>query len=265
MSVRENDVRRFISKYTSMSNIKIEELPKCEQDIVEIQEVIDAGDFPEVEFDLDDYKRGLAYFFGIGNVRDDEAGLRYLKMAADDGNIDAMNMYGFACYHTSLNCKAEPEKKNWYEKQAVKWFKEAALMGQVEAIFNLGVCLVEGVGTETDDAAGMRYLETALKKGHPRAALYIEDYKAKNGQAPNIEREGAKEEIFAQVIATMKEEVQKSGISQIYVTGLFNDIYLERGYEWIKKASLGWICSKDGGKTFLISEEELKNLLDEME
>ena len=34
MSAKENDVRRFFSKYTSMSNIKIEQLPKCEQDIV---------------------------------------------------------------------------------------------------------------------------------------------------------------------------------------------------------------------------------------
>ena len=112
MSAKENDVRRFFSKYTSMSNIKTEQLPKCEQDIVEIQELIDSGNFQEIEYDLDDYKRGLAYFFGIGDVRDDEAGLRYLKMAADDGDVDAMNMYGFACYHTSLNCKAESEKKN---------------------------------------------------------------------------------------------------------------------------------------------------------
>ena len=260
MSAKENDVRRFFSKYTSMSNIKTEQLPKCEQDIVEIQELIDSGNFQETEYDLDDYKRGLAYFFGIGDVRDDEAGLRYLKMAADDGDVDAMNMYGFACYHTSLNCKAEPEKKNWYEKQAVKWFKEAVAMGQVEAIFNLGVCLVEGVGTETDDAAGMRYLETALKKGHPRAARYIADYKAKNGQGPKVEREGKKEEIFAQIAENMKNEAKKSGISTIYVTGLFNDIYLERGYEWVKNASLGWICSKDGGKSYLISEVELNEL-----
>ena len=106
----------------------------------------------------------------------------------------------------------------------------------------------------------MRYLETALKKGHPRAALYIADYKAKNGQEPKVEREGKKEEIFAQIAETMKNEAKKSGISTIYVTGLFNDIYLERGYEWVKNASLGWICSKDGGKSYLISEVELNEL-----
>ena len=260
MSVRENDVRRFFSKYTSMSNLKTKQLPKCEQDITDIQEIIDAGNFQEIEFDLDDYKRGLAYFFGVGNVRDDEAGLRYLKLAADDGYIDAMNMYGFACYHTSLACKEEAEKKNWYERQAIKWFKEAAGMGQVEAIFNLGVCLVEGIGTEADDAEGMRYLETASKKGHPRAALYLADYKSKHGQGPEILREGQKEEIFAQIAETMKKEAEESGISHIYVTGLFNDIYLEKGYKWVKNASLGWICSKDEGKSYLISEEELNTL-----
>ena len=35
-----------------MSNIKIEQLPKCEQDIVEIQELIDSGNFQEIEYDL---------------------------------------------------------------------------------------------------------------------------------------------------------------------------------------------------------------------
>ena len=73
-------------------------------------------------------------------------------------------------------------------------------------------------------------------------------------------KEGKKEEIFAQIAENMKNEAKKSGISTIYVTGLFNDIYLERGYEWVKNASLGWICSKDGGKSYLISEVELNEL-----
>ena len=133
-------------------------------------------------------------------------------------------------------------------------------MGQVEAIFNLGVCLIEGIGTEADDAEGMRYLETASKKGHPRADLYIADYKSKHGQGSEILREGQKEEIFAQIAETMKKEAEESGISHIYVTGLFNDIYLEKGYKWVKNASLGWICSKDEGKSYLISEEELNTL-----
>ena len=260
MSVRDNDVRRFFSKYTSMSNIKIQKLPKCEQDIVDIQNLIDSGEFQEVEYDLDDYKRGLAYFFGIGNVRDDDEGIRYLKMAADEGDVDAMNMYGFACYHVSLNAKSEPEKKNWYEKQAVKWFKEAALMGQVEAIFNLGVCNLEGIGIEKDENEGMRYIETALKKGHPRALLFIEDYRAKNGQGSACEREGNKADILKMIADNMKKEASKAGISKIYVTGLFNDIYLDKGYKWVKNPVHGWICSKDEGRTFLVTESELSEL-----
>lgn len=256
----EKDVRRFFSKYTSMSNIKTELPSKCEQDILDIQKIIDDGDFSEVEFDLDDYHRGLAYFFGIGEIRDDEAGLRYLKQATDEGDIDAMNMYGYACYHTSIGAKDYPEKQSWYEKQAVKWFREAAMLGQLEAIFNLAVCLLEGIGTDKDGDEGMRFLETALRKGHPKASLYLAEYKEKNGQGPTINREGDADAIFAEIIAEMKKVAQAEGITQIYVTGLFNDIYLERGYSWIKTASLGWICSKDGGKSYLITEAELQGL-----
>ena len=260
MSLNEHDVRRFFSKYTSMSNIKTDELPKCEQDIVDVQEMIESGEFAEQESDLDYYRKGLAYFFGIGEVRNDDAGLRYLKIAADAGNIDAMNMYGFACYHTSMNAKNEPEKQQWYEKQAVKWFKEAAVMGQTEAIFNLGVCMIEGHGTDIDEKGGMRYLETALKKGHPRAALYIEDYKARHGMGVKVKREGDKEEILKQISETMKEQAQKDGITQMYVMGLFNDIYMQKGYKWIKNPVLGWICSKDDGESYLVSENEIESL-----
>lgn len=256
----EKDVRRFFSKHTSMSMIKADGTLKCEQDIVDVQNMIDSGEFQDMEFDLDDYRRGLAYFFGIGEIRDDEAGLRYLKLAADEGNIDAMNMYGYACYHTSLGSKDMPEKQQWYEKQAVKWFAEAASMGQVEAIFNLAVCMLEGKGTDLDEKEGLRFIETAMKKGHPRASLYLEDYKTKKGEGLSLPRECSREEAFALISDEMKKEIEKSGLTDIYVTGLFNDIFLEKGYKWVKNPALGWVCSKDEGKTYLIAEGELAEM-----
>ena len=255
----EKDLRKFFSKYTSMSNIKTDQLPKCEQDIEKVLELIDSGEFSRVEFDLDDYRRGLAYFFGIGDVRDDEAGLTYLKAAADaehEGlrNADAMNMYGFSCYHTSINSKELPQKQAWYEKQAFKYFAEAAKLGQTEAVFNLGVCYMEGKCTEENTELGLQFVEEAVEKGHPRAALYLEEYKAKAGLGPQVERAAPKEEVFEKILTEMRREADGG---PIYVTGLFNDIFLEQGYQWVKNAGLGWICSKDNGKSYLISESEL--------
>ena len=255
----ERDLRRFFSKYTSMSNIKTDQLPKCEQDIEEVLKLIDSGEFGQVEFKLDDYKRGLAYFFGIGDIRDDEAGLSHLKAAADaenEGlrNADAMNMYGFACYHTSINSKEVPQKQAWYEKQALKYFAEAAKLGQTEALFNLGVCYLEGKCTEENTTLGLQFIQEAVDKVHPRAALYLEEYKAKEGLGPQIDREAPKEETFERILTEMRREADGG---PIYVTGLFNDIFLEQGYQWVKNASLGWICSKDNGKSYLISESEL--------
>lgn len=263
----ENDVRRYLSKHTSMSNIKVEEVPKCEADIMRVQDMIDQDTFMNLEMELDDYTRGLAYFFGIGNIRNDEAGLSHLRKAAEEGNIDAMNMYGFACYHSSLSAKNQSQKMEWYIRQALKWYGEAAKMGQVEAIFNLGVSYLEGLekekSTEESTREGMRYLETAEKLGHPRAKLYIEDYKQKHGLGKAIEREGKKDDILSDIQHKMKERMEKEGIKsldQSMKTGLFNEIYLEIGYEWIKTDNLGWICSKDDGKTYLILESELEEL-----
>ena len=253
----EKDIRRFFSKYTSMSNIKTGILPKCESDIEEVQRQIDANEFSPAK--ADDYQRGLAYFFGIGDIRDDEAGLRYLKLAADDGNADAMNMYGFACYHTSLGSKENPQKQEWYEKQALKYFTEAAQTGQSEALFNLGVCYTEGKCTEENEKLGLTYIRKAIEKHHPKAELYLEEYQAKRGQGPQIDREIPKEEAFAKIAEEMKRE---AGDGPIYLTGLFNDIYLEKGYKWIRHAALGWICSKDDGQSFLIRESELEEIGD---
>lgn len=258
----ENDVRRYLSKFTSMSNIKTETLPKCEMDIAGVQELIDNGEYLEKEGELSEYEQGIAYFFGIGQIRDDERGMQLLRMAAQEGDADAMNLYGFACYHTSLGCKDMPEKKEWYERQAVKWYTEAAQMGQLEAIFNLAVCLLEGKGLQADEERGLRYLTTASKGGYERAQRYLAQYNEAHGIKEAVERELPYEQVMEILVTEMKKGIASMGTDakRANMVGVFNEIAEEKGYAWVKNPTLGWICSKTEGKTYLITEAELNEL-----
>lgn len=68
---------------------------------------------------------------------------------------------------------------NWYEgkkllrkndRAAVKCFRLAAQMGQIDACYSLGWCLRHGVGTAVDDVEAAKWLKFAADKGNPYAA-----------------------------------------------------------------------------------------------
>ena len=93
-------------------------------------------------------------------------------------------------FHTDRTKLPEPDEDeianamnklgdNWYEgkmllpkneRAAVKCFRIAAQMGQIDASYSLGWCLRHGVGTAVDDVEAAKWLKRAADKGNPYAS-----------------------------------------------------------------------------------------------
>ena len=57
-------------------------------------------------------------------------------------------------------------------EQAVYWFKEAAKQKHAEAMYNLGVCFVNGEGVEKNKTTGLGFIRQAAKLGSELALQY---------------------------------------------------------------------------------------------
>lgn len=280
------DITKYFTKHTSMSNIKVERLPKCEQDIADLLEASENNPKLIMDASLTDYERGILYFFGLGELRNDENGLSYLKNAADDGDVDAMNLYGFACYHISRHCGDDIALMKMYENDCIQYLMKAKNNGQSEGLFNLGVCYLEGKIVPINEEKGLEYINEAVKLGNAVAEEYLRrlmlsdsvflhqnvdnnginsiDLEKQDQIDNKIKRELELEDAVDTISKELWEEVLKLPLgTKTSIAGLYNDVYVEKGYNWVKKEGFGdWLSSKDDGESYLIAESELENILD---
>ena len=54
--------------------------------------------------------------------------------------------------------------------------------------------------------------------------------------------------------------------AEISIREIFNELYLKDGYTWMHKdTNVGWVCTNDECKTFLIKDSDLFDVLNEAE
>lgn len=103
----------------------------------------------------------IRYRDGKGVGKDDAEAMKWAHMAADAGNVDAMDFVGFA-YLRGAAVKRRPEI-------AFGYFKAAA-NESLQAAFNLGQCYFGAQGTEQDCKKALEWWKKAAAQGHGRAA-----------------------------------------------------------------------------------------------
>ncbi len=87
-----------------------------------------------------------------------------LTFSAQTGDAEAQNALGEMYYYGN-----ELEQD---QEQAVYWFKEAAKQKHAEAMYNLGVCFMNGEGVEKNKTTGMGFIRQAAKLGSESAKKY---------------------------------------------------------------------------------------------
>jgi hypothetical protein len=105
---------------------------------------------------------GSRYWIGEGVKQDYAEAMHWLRLAADNGNDEAMN--GIAIMYESGNLGVTRN----YEK-AMYWRRLAAEKGNNGAMFGLGNMYVEGLGVKQDYGQAMKWFRKAADAGNDLA------------------------------------------------------------------------------------------------
>ena len=109
------------------------------------------------------FEMGMAYKNGDGVEQEPEMAIAFFKIPAELGHMLAQMAVG--SYYYALN--------DCYE--AIKWIGMAAEMGNAEALFNMGIFYLEGMGCDQDMEKCANYLHRAARRRHPEAQFAYAD------------------------------------------------------------------------------------------
>ena len=106
---------------------------------------------------------GSDYHYGVrGRVKDYAKAVKYYRIAADRGNVDAQFELGLM-YNLGDGIKRDVV-------EAVKWYRKAAEQGSKHAQHNLGTCYEYGVGVGSKDLSQAKFwYEKAAAQGDEEA------------------------------------------------------------------------------------------------
>ena len=107
---------------------------------------------------------GALYISGHGVKKDASKGLALCQQSAEQNSVPAMLRLG----EFYMN---EDEVRNY--EAALHWFSTAASYQSVEAQFQLGVMLRDGIGVDKDPLTARTWFEKAASKGHVPAYFEV--------------------------------------------------------------------------------------------
>jgi TPR repeat protein len=108
---------------------------------------------------------------GYGVIRDPGAALRWFRLAARQGNLDAINMVG-RCHELGWGTTSNMPL-------AVHWYGMAAAKGHPWAEFNLAALIVRHADKPAALARALSLLVSAARKGNPKAMNMIGHFREK--------------------------------------------------------------------------------------
>ena len=98
----------------------------------------------------------------------DRADTNLLRVAAEKGNVQALNAWGNLQLDFGVNAVNTNEAARC-RNRAVSLFRKAAGMGDANGLYNLGMCYARGLGEKRDDTSAFLCFRSAAEKGHPAA------------------------------------------------------------------------------------------------
>lgn len=142
---------------------------------------------------------------------------------AENGDVEAQKITG-DMYYWGWGDKAPKD----YGK-AVSWYKKAAVKGQVEAKYNLGVLYENGKGVTIDFEKAFKWYLSAGNDGHAGAQLNVGNMYSKGAGVSQNYREAARWYIRA---AEQGEMTAQYNIANRYVKGQGVETDAIEAYKW---------------------------------
>jgi uncharacterized protein len=168
--------------------------------------------------------------------------LPFLKkiQLAKAGDPDA-KMAVAEAYETGNEAKLDPAK-------AAKWYREAALVGNVEAQYRLAKLVSKGApGLSADKPTAIKLLQSAAKLGHP-ASQNLLGQMLQNGDGMAKDEKAALG--WYEKSANQNYAVAQNNLGVMYLKGLGTDRDLAKAFaafEGAAKANDGWGLNNLGG------------------
>lgn len=121
-----------------------------------------------------DYYLGRMYLYGYGQLKNKNLAMRYFDKAAAKGFLPAVHvMAKYVLLH---------EKK---PEEAIKWFKQAANTGDVNAQMFMAAAYLYGVGVKKNTDMATKYYIDAAKNGNSIAQFALAEHFMSSKQASN--------------------------------------------------------------------------------
>ncbi len=144
-------------------------------------------------------------------------------------------------YETGTDAKADPAK-------AAKWYREAALVGNVEAQYRLAKLVSKGApGLSADKPTAVKLLQSAAKLGHPASQNLLGQMLQNGDGLPKDEKAALG---WYEKAAVQNYSVAQNNLGVMYLKGLGTDRDLNKAFasfETAAKASDGWALNNLGG------------------
>lgn len=148
--------------------------------------------------------RGVMYANGKNVARDDKEAVRWFRLAADQGNVDAQRHLG-VMYSDGRGVPQD-------DKEAVKWFRLAADQGNADAQYSLGMIYGYGQGAgykqgvPHDDKEAIKWFRLAADQGNAAARTKLNQMRSDGrGLSPEEELQRNEEKRQRKEAAEAKE------------------------------------------------------------
>ena len=119
-----------------------------------------------------EFNLGVQYAKGYGVEKNSDEAIKWLRRAADHGHSNAQSNLG-AMYATGIGVEKDYD-------EAYKWFHRAAVHGNSNAQYNLGVMYATGTGVLRNDVEALKWYRLSAHKGF---------FKAKNNLRLLVQRD----------------------------------------------------------------------------
>ena len=133
---------------------------------------------------------------GPGLQQDVEAGLMWMRRAAERGHASAITYLGVLHWYGKF---VEQDRE-----QALEYYRKAMEFGDPYAVANVGFATLEGEGVERDVQRGLVLLRSAAERGNAHAALWLCDRFLEG--APDLEQDEAEAVRVLEACAAEEED-----------------------------------------------------------